>query len=297
MDIIDSIRLHYRQGGMLLRIIFINIGVFLLLHLVALVAWMFNVPDLQVQTWVSVPSRVGEMILRPWTLLTYCFSHYDVLHILFNMLWLYWMGRIFLEYFSPKQLSGLYVIGGLGGSALYVLAYNLLPVLAGYHSYLIGASASVIAIVVAVAVYVPDYKIGLLFLGQVALKWVALVMVLLSVLSIGATNTGGNIAHLGGALIGMWFAMAIRRGRDITSWLNRALDAVAGLLHRGHRQVGNPVGGTAYQGGQQRHRSSRSRQSAPTEADLDRVLDKIRRSGYASLTDQERDILFRASRR
>ena len=298
MGIIDDIRLRYRQGGMLLRIIYINIGVFLLLNLVALVEWLFAMPSMQAQSWVAVPSHIGELIYRPWTLLTYCFSHYDVLHILFNMLWFYWMGRIFLEFFTPKQLSGLYIIGGIGGALLYVLAYNLLPALAHAHSYLIGASASVIAIVVAAAVYMPDYRIGLLFLGQVALKWVALVMVLLSVLSITGSNAGGNIAHVGGALIGMWFAMAIRRGCDITAWLNRALDAVSGLLHRAPRQVREPVGGTAYRGGGATpHRTSRRQQPEPTEADLDRVLDKIRRSGYASLTEQERDILFRASRR
>ncbi len=300
MAIIDDIRRHYRQGGMLLRLVYINIGVFVLLKAVALVAWLLNVGDPQTMLWVDVPSRLDLLATRPWTLITYCFVHYELLHILFNMLWLYWMGRIFLEYFTPKQLSGLYIIGGLGGAVLYVVAYNVLPVLAGQHGYLMGASASVIAIVVAVAVFAPDYKIGLLFLGQVALKWVALVMVLLSVVGIGEANTGGNIAHVGGALMGLWFALAIRRGRDITAWLNRSLDWLASFVRRGPRRdgspVGQPVGGTAYRGGNN-HRSGRHATAEPTEAELDQVLDKIRRSGYASLTDRERDILFRASRR
>lgn len=293
MAIIDDIKRTYRQGGMLLRLIYINIGVFLLLHAVALVAWLLGVQEPQSLLWVELPSKFSTLLVRPWTLITYSFAHYEVLHILFNMLCLYWMGRIFLEYFYPKQLSGLYIIGGLGGAILYVLAYNVFPPLAHQHGYLLGASASVIAIMVAVAVYAPDYKIGLLFIGQVALKWVALVMVLLSVLGIGATNTGGNIAHLGGALVGWWFTAAIRRGRDITAWLNASLDWLASLVRRNPRQVGGPVGGTAYRPGG----NNRSSQSEPSEADLDRVLDKIRRSGYDSLTDDERDILFRASRR
>lgn len=293
MAIIDDIKRTYRQGGMLLRLIYINIGVFLLLHAVAIVAWLLGVQEPQSLLWVELPSRFSTLLGRPWTLITYCFAHYDVLHILFNMLCLYWMGRIFLEYFYPKQLSGLYIIGGLGGAVLYVLAYNVFPPLYHQQGYLLGASASVIAIMVAVAVYAPDYKIGLLFFGQVALKWVALVMVLLSVLGIGATNTGGNIAHLGGAFIGLWFTAAIRRGRDITAWLNASLDWLVSLVRRNPRQVGAPVGGTAYRPGANR----RSSQSEPSEADIDRVLDKIRRSGYDSLTDDERDILFRASRR
>ncbi|MBQ7691432.1 MAG: rhomboid family intramembrane serine protease [Muribaculaceae bacterium] len=299
MGILDDIRRHYRQGGILLRIIYINVGMFLLLHAVALVAWLMGSQAPQALLWVEVPSRWQVLLTRPWTLLTYCFAHYDVLHILFNMLWLYWMGRIFLEFFTPKHLAGLYVLGGIGGALLYVAAYTLLPPLANENSYLLGASASVLAIVVALAVYTPDYRIGLLFLGQVALKWVAVVCVLLSVLGIGASNTGGNIAHIGGALVGLWFALAIRRGRDITAWLNRSIDWLAGLLRRegrpGRPSVGAPVGGTAWRPGNRTARHTATNE--PTEADLDRVLEKISRSGYASLTDSERDILFRASRR
>ena len=288
MGIIDDIKLRYRQGGMMLRLIYINVGVFLLLHLASLVVWLFGGEAAQVLMWVEVPSRPGELLLRPWTLITYCFSHYELLHILFNLLWLYWLGRIFMEYFTPKQLAGLYILGGLGGAALYVLAYSFLPVLLGERAYLIGASASVIAIVVAVAAYVPNYKIGLLFLGEISLKWIAVAMVVMAVMGIGASNTGGDIAHLGGALVGLWFAHSFKRGHDITRWINAVLDGLAGMVRRKEPGVGSPIGGRDYGAG---------RASEPTEADLDRVLDKIRQSGYASLTDDERDILFNASRR
>jgi membrane associated rhomboid family serine protease len=287
MGIFDDIKLRYRQGGMILRLIYINVGMFILLHIVSLVVWLCGAEAAQVLKWVEVPSRAGELLLRPWTLITYCFSHYDLLHILFNLLWLYWLGRIFLEYFTPKHLSGLYILGGLGGALLYVLAYSFLPVLAGEHTYLIGASASVIAIVVAVAAYVPNYKISLLFLGEISLKWIAVAMVLMAVMGIGASNTGGDIAHLGGALVGLWFAQSFKRGHDITRWINATLDGLASMVRRKEPGVGDPVGG----------RNFKNKASEPTEADLDRVLDKIRQSGYASLTDEERDILFNASRR
>lgn len=291
MAFIDELKLRYRQGGMLLRLIYINIGVFVLLHAVTLVLWLLGIDSAKALTWVEVPSPWGELLTKPWTVITYCFSHYDLLHLLFNMLWLYWLGRIFLEYFTAKHLSGLYILGGIGGAVLYALAYNCLPALAGERAYLLGASASVIAIVVAVAAYVPNYKIGILFLGDISLKWIAVAMVLMALLGIGASNTGGDIAHLGGALVGLWFAYAFKRGHDITSWINATLDTLASVVRRKPSQVGGPVGGTAYRN--KRQASS----DEPTEADLDRVLDKIRRSGYSSLTDDERDTLFRASRR
>ena len=290
MAIIDDIKRKYRQGTMLMRIIYINIGVFVLLHLVALVGILFNVAVDDAVSWVQLPSDLTRLLHSPWTIVTYMFAHYDLLHILFNMLWLYWMGRIFLEYFTPKRLSALYLLGGLGGAALYLLAMNLLPHFAGGNSFLIGASASVIAIVVGIAVWAPDYKIGLLFIGEVSLKWVAIITVGIDLLSIDTGNAGGHIAHLGGAAVGAIYATALRHGTDITRPVNATLDWLASLFSRRDRGVGAPVGGKSFDP----HQGAVDNE--PTEAQIDAILDKIKRSGYTSLTDRERDILFRASR-
>ena len=290
MAIIDDIKRKYRQGTMLMRIIYINIAIFVLLHLVAFVGVIMNVPAQGMIQWLQVPSNLSQLLYAPWTLITYMFTHYDLLHILFNMLWLYWMGRIFLEYFTPKRLSALYLLGGLGGALLYLLAMNLLPHFIGSNAYLMGASASVIAIVVAVAVWAPDYKIGLLFIGEVSLKWVAIITIGIDLLSVDAGNAGGHIAHLGGAAVGAIYATALRRGTDITRPLNAALDWLASLFSRRDKGIGAPVGGTAYN-------SQHQATDEPTEAQIDAILDKIKRSGYTSLTDKERDLLFRASRK
>ena len=275
---------------MLMRIIYINIAIFVLLHLVAFVGVIMNVPAQGMIQWLQVPSNLSQLLYAPWTLITYMFTHYDLLHILFNMLWLYWMGRIFLEYFTPKRLSALYLLGGLGGALLYLLAMNLLPHFIGSNAYLMGASASVIAIVVAVAIWAPDYKIGLLFIGEVSLKWVAIITIGIDLLSVDAGNAGGHIAHLGGAAVGAIYATALRRGTDITRPLNAALDWLASLFSRRDKGIGAPVGGTAYN-------SQHQATDEPTEAQIDAILDKIKRSGYTSLTDKERDLLFRASRK
>ena len=275
---------------MLMRIIYINIAIFVLLHLVAFVGVIMNVPAQGMIQWLQVPSNLSQLLYAPWTLITYMFTHYDLLHILFNMLWLYWMGRIFLEYFTPKRLSALYLLGGLGGALLYLLAMNLLPHFIGSNAYLMGASASVIAIVVAVAIWAPDYKIGLLFIGEVSLKWVAIITIGIDLLSVDAGNAGGHIAHLGGAAVGAVYATALRRGTDITRPLNATLDWLASLFSRRDKGIGAPVGGTAYN-------SQHQATDEPTEAQIDAILDKIKRSGYTSLTDKERDLLFRASRK
>ncbi len=300
MAIIDDIKRNYKQGSMLLRLIFINIGVFLLLHVVAIVAMLFNVNGDALLAWVELPSDLSLLLRRPWTLVTYMFAHYGLLHILFNMLWLYWLGRIFMEFFSPKHLSGLYLLGGWGGAVLYLLAYNLLPHFAGTQGLLLGASASVIAIVVATAVYAPDYKIGLLFLGEVSIKWIAIVTVAIDLLGLDAGNLGGSIAHIGGAIVGALFALRIKQGRDITRPLNACIDAIVGLFN-----------GRSFQAPQfKRPKRKPSSASQPrsnstgnrpadtvSEEELDTILKKIKVAGYDALSDEEKDKLFKASRR
>lgn len=299
MAFIDDIKRAYSQGSMLMRIIFINIGVFVVLRLVMLGALLIGSDSAGVLGWVEMPGNLWQLLYRPWTPITYMFAHYDLLHILFNMLWFYWLGRIFMEFFSPKQLTGLYLLGGLGGAVLYLLACNLLPHVP--QRSLIGASASVIAVVVAVATYNPDYKIGLLFIGEVSIKWVAIVTVVFALLSIDSSNPGTGIAHLGGALVGLWYALRIRRGRDITRPVNAVLDSVVGLFTgrsfklprfkrpSRRRQAGN-------ESPRQQHTAPRQDDSV-TEAELDAILDKIKAAGYDALSDEERDKLFKVSRR
>ena len=304
MAFIDDIKRSYLQGSMLLRIIFINIGVFLLLHLVAIGAMLFNMPGDDVLQWVELPSDLWLVLKRPWTLVTYMFAHYGLLHILFNMLWLYWLGRIFMEFFSPKQLTGLYLLGGWGGALLYLLSINLLPYFTSNPSvyYMLGASASVIAIVVATAVYAPDYKIGLLFLGEVSIKWVALVTVLIAIIGIEGGNAGGNIAHIGGAIVGAWFTLRIKQGRDITRPLNAAIDAIVGLFNgRSLPKFKRPVRRQAPEDTTTRQQQPSSNHHRPadtvSEEELDAILGKIKVAGYDALTDEEKDKLFKASRR
>lgn len=303
MAFINEMKNKYRTSSMLMRLIYINIAVFVVLRVIGLVGFLFNTSILASLKWIEVSSNPWEVLVHPWTVLTYAFAHYEIFHILFNMLWLYWLGRIFMEYFNAKQLVALYIYGALGGAAIYLAAYNVIPAFVGVQGYMLGASASVMAIVVAIAVYAPNYKIGLLFIGQISLKWVALVIVLIDIFSIdagSASNAGGHIAHLGGAMTGLLFAMLMNRGHDITRPLNASIDWVVSLFARRKRPgVGGPVGGTAFRQKANKENAADASftQKDPAEEELDRILAKLKRSGYTALTDEERALLFSYSKK
>lgn len=286
----DSLYSGFNRGGMLLKLIYVNIGVFLVLRLGAVIILLAGGdPGSMWVSWVELPSSLTMLADRPWTLIAYMFAQYDVIHILFNMLWLYWFGRFFLYGNTPRQLFGLYLTGGLGGALVYLASLNLLPYFHGMNAVLIGSSASVIAIVVATAWRMPEYRVGLLFFGQVALKWIAAFTVLLSLLNIPGENAGGNIAHLGGALVGMAYGIAMNRGRDITCPVNALIDRCVDLWKRltslKPGQGAAPV----------RDRTDKPRPA--DRADMDAILDKIKKSGYSSLTADERKRLFDVSRK
>ena len=287
MAFIDDIKRTYMQGSMLMRLVFINIGVFLVLHLVVFGAMLFKVPGDEVLQWVELPCDLWLLLRRPWTLVTYMFAHYGLLHILFNMLWLYWLGRIFMDFF------------------LFLLAYNLLPAFAGDMIYLVGASASVMAIVVATAVYAPDYKIGLLFLGEVSLKWVVLAVIVIELVGF-ETNIAGNIAHIGGIIVGAWFGVRIKQGHDITRPLNIAIDALVGLFNgrkfemptfRRPKSQKRPSSTGMQQGSAASTQAGAYRPADTVSEEELIILSKIKASGYDALTDEERDKLFKVSRR
>lgn len=288
---IDSLRRSFRMGNTAVKLVFINVGIFLILRVIALVL-VLGGQDVQycLLQWVELPSSLSVWLTRPWTLLTYMFSQYGVFHLLFNILWLYWFSALFLYCGTPRQLVAMYIYGGIAGAIVYGLAFAGLPYFHGSFGWLIGSSASVLAIVVATAWRMPDYKIGLLFIGDVSLKWIAVVTVLISLLNVTGENAGGNIAHLGGALAGVAYGVAMGRGRDITAPFNSLID---NLVNAG-RGIGHVF--------KRKPRYVRPDYTAKTdprrdEETLDIILDKIKKSGYSALSADERKRLFDVSRR
>jgi hypothetical protein len=226
------------------------------------------------------------------------FMHSGVWHLLGNMLWLYWFGKLFLYFFSAKHLRGLYVVGGLMGGLLYMVSYNVFPLFREqlYSSALVGASASVLAIAIATAIREPEYKIHLMFVGPVRLKYFALVVVLFDCLYVGSNNAGGHIAHLGGALAGWWFAYGIVRGYDITRWVNGAIDALGGLFRKRERKPRKPKMKVHVNHSRTADYEYNAHKKSQSD-EVDRILEKLKKSGYGSLSDEEKRKLFDASQR
>ena len=304
---IDNLRSRYAAATVPVRFVMVNVAVFVIVRVLALVCLLFAVDAMPAIELLEMPSNPVKFLHQPWSVISYMFLHYDVMHILFNMLWLYWFGAMFHQIFGTRRFVGLYFLGGIGGALLYMLAYNVLPLFSSTEGLLLGASASVLAIVAATAVRQPDYKVGLLFFGQISLKWIAIVTIFIDVISIGSSNAGGHIAHLGGALTGAAFALADRRGTDITAWFNRAIDWIVNLTRRRPRvKVGNfhnsPFTRTKQQPRTDKHQYERDngRRNSMTpaeEAEMDEILKKIKLSGYASLTAEEKRRLFEVSKR
>lgn len=292
MSIVNEIRASFKSGSMLTKLIYINMAVFLVIKILAVFAFLLNTNSttFPLVYWFSVPADLSLLKFRPWTLFTYMFLHEGFLHILFNMLWLYWFGKIFLQYLSEKQLLNVYILGGLAGALLYILAFNAFPVFRGVvpNSFALGASASVLAIVIAISVYVPDYTIHLMFIGSVKLKYIAVASILIDILSIAGSNSGGHIAHLGGAFFGYLFISRLRKGRDFTKGFSSFTDSFGNMFKRKPKMkvsYRKPITDMEY-----------NVQKASKQEEMDKILDIIAKSGYDSLSKKEKEILFKMSK-
>lgn len=287
MSIIDEIKESFRKGSVLTRLIYVNLGVFLFIRIINVFFFLLD-QNFSVLNWLALPADIHQLAYKPWTLVTYMFLHFDFLHILFNILWLYWLGKIFLFYFNEKQLLGIYLLGGLAGGIFFLAAYNFFPAFTEVvvFSRLLGASASVIAIVIAVAMWAPNHTINLLFIGPVRMKYIALVSLAMYVIGIASSNSGGNLAHLGGAFMGMIFVLQYRKNKDLTKWVSNLLDKGQKLFKP------RPKIKVTYK------RSATddleyNRQRNLKQEEINRVLEKISKSGYDSLTKEEKELLFK----
>lgn len=287
MDIWSDIKRTFKHGSALTRLIYINLGVFLLIKLVGVIFYLAGIPFLLVE-WLSVPSSPEMLLQRFWTPVTYMFLHSGFLHLLFNVLGLYWFGKLFMYHFEGDKLLSVYLLGGLSGAFFYVLAFNIFPAFASVNAILLGASASVFAILVAIAVYDPQREIHLFFIGRFPLKYIAAFYVLLSIIGISVSNPGGNLAHLGGAAWGWFYIAQLRRGKDWGSGLVTFIDKVGGWFKPKDRMKV-----TFKQQAPPRDDYEYNRQQNLQQDEINRILDKIAQSGYESLTKKEKEILFK----
>ncbi|WP_436517957.1 rhomboid family intramembrane serine protease [Ekhidna sp. To15] len=247
---------------------------------------------------LQLPAEIGAFLLQPWSIVTYFFTHYDFFHILFNMLFLYWFGRIIQEFLNSKRVIALYVLGGLVGGLLYMLMYNFIPFYADrvVGSMMLGASAGVFAIVVGAAVFMPNYTFFLLFIGPVKIKYIAIFYVFMSFIGSTGANAGGEIAHLGGALVGWIYITQLNKGTDLGGWIISFISLVKSMFKP------QPKIKVTHRSGNRRptkkEAKSKTTQASNTpQAEIDSILDKISEKGYESLSKEEKQKLFNASKK
>ena len=293
MGIADDIKNSFKQGSAITKLIYINIGIFLAVRLFEIALQLFNIEGINFLSWLELPASTSVFLTRPWTIFTYMFLHYDFLHIIFNVLFLYWFGRFFLMYYNEKQLVAMYLIGGIFGGAFFMLSYNIFPYFAELKnsSWLLGASASILAVTVGIAATAPNFEINLAFIGKVKLKYLALIVIVVDLLSVTSFNSGGHIAHLGGAFAGYLFAVLMKNGKDMTAWLNKTIDFFVNIfkskpnMRVTHKQRGKNID---YEYNKNKKQESEQ---------IDAILDKIKKTGYNNLTTEEKKKLFDQSQK
>jgi membrane associated rhomboid family serine protease len=282
------------------QLIVINVGIFLVMGII----YVFS--TIGESTWVydfvskqfTIPPKFSEFILRPWTIITYAFAHSltDIFHILFNMLIFYWFGRLFIEYLGNDKLIALYVLGAITGGVVYLMVYNGIPYFMERSGFIgmVGASAAVYAIVTGAAVLLPNHTFYLLFLGPVRIKYIAGFYIILSFLGSVGSNAGGNIAHLGGALIGFIYIKQLQVGVNWGGWITSTIDWFKGLFQP------RPKVKVTYRKNEPKVTTKTQAKRGGSKAsqdEIDAILDKISERGYESLSSDEKEKLFNASKK
>jgi len=295
--IISDLREKIRNGNPVTRLIIINTAVFLLISIFRILSFLsgesavLNSIENFLHEALAFPLSFSGLLHRPWTLITYMFTHIKLMHIFWNMLSLYWFGQILSEYASQRKVIPLYLMGGILGALVTVLLISFIPILQPFIGIpLIGASAGVTAIIIAAATLVPEVRMNLMFIGPVKLLYVAIFVIFIDVLNMASyDNIGGNLAHLGGALMGYFYIVQYKKGKDMANPINRFFDWIGGLFGGSSRSRMKVVHKRALSDEEYNYMKN------VNQKQVDAILDKISKSGYESLSKTEKDILFKAS--
>ena len=287
MSTFDNLKYKYQRFTIAEKLIVLNVIFFVIPFFLQTLFYLFNIPSTTFLSWFHLLPSFTEVLYRPWTLITYSFLHGGVMHILWNMILLYFVSRMYLNLFSEQQFLKNYLLGVLLGGLVFLIGYNLFPVFNGMYPPLVGASAGVMAVLIFVATYTPNQEVRLLFIN-VKLQYIGIALVVVDILQIPNGNAGGRLAHLGGAFVGFLYANQLQKGNDIGLGLDRIWNFISSLfvakkvknMHTVHRS--ETVSKNKIKNGQQQK--------------IDKILDKISTSGYESLTQEEKDFLFRAGK-
>ena len=285
----------FKRGSMLTKLIYINVAAFVILFFVFLFF-----PENIKTSFMFMPGNFDKLIQRPWTVLTYMFSHDGFTHLLFNMLWLFWFGKMFLTHFRGKQLTAVYLLGGFAGALFHLLAGYFSP---QTNAMIIGSSAAVMSVVFAVVAFKPNHVINLIFIGSVKLKYIAIVVFIIDLMGaagnikgeLGASGGVAHIAHMGGAVFGFWFGYSMRIGKDVTRGFNNFLNSFFSwfITSKSDKKRANMRATRGQKFEKPKSDWDYTKEKKQNQAEVDRILDKIKEKGYDSITKEERTFLFK----
>ena len=276
MNFLDNLKREFGIANMLNKLIYINVFSFLVLNIFSVIFSLLLIDISSIKELLMLPSSTEEVIKKPWSLISYMFIHDNFIHLLFNLIWLHFGGKLFLQYLNQKQLLYTYILGGLFGGILFIIAFNNLPALIPYseNAKALGASASVLAIFFAIATYIPNFQVSIPFIGFIKLKHIALIYIILDFLNIPNGNVGGHIAHLGGAIFGFFYVKKFTQ-KSAKNKQNQFLSYLKNIFN---------------------FQKSKNKKSYKMK-EIDLILEKISKSGYNSLTKIEKELLFKSSKK
>ena len=289
MNTIDDLKLQYNTGGIVIKLIFWNIALFVIPWLLFAFLSLLGI-DIDYMQFVSLSSNPSQLLWKPWSLLTYAFFHSGIMHILFNLIVLNFAGRLFMTYFTGKQLVGLYVLSAIFAGIIYILIFYILNISAP----IVGASAAIMAVLVATTTYNPLMELRLLIIGNVKLWHVTAVIIFLDLMQIRSENMGGHISHLAGAFFGFLFIKLLQNGTDLSKIVSSFLNFFSNLFRKDkvtpfkkvHKNYNKPVEKPV----------SKIITKDKSQQQIDEILDKISQSGYDSLTKEEKGFLFKVGK-
>ncbi len=293
MSLLEDLKLQFKIGDVLTKLLFWNIAFFAIPSVVFGILPLFKV-NIDYLSYVSLSSNPNDLLWKPWSIFTYAFCHSSVLHILFNLIMLNFAGRLFLIFFNQKQLLSLYFVGSFFAGLLFLLSYMFFPALANVTTALVGASASVMAILFATVSNSPLMNIRLLLFGNVKLWHIAFVLIVIDLFQLPMENTGGHLAHIGGAFFGYIYIRLLKNGIDICNWFTTILDTFSSIFgsrkSKPFKKVHRTYKAPAVK------RTSKIVTKDKVQQQIDEILDKISQSGYDSLSSDEKEFLFKAGK-
>lgn len=291
--IIEDIKQQFRTGDVITKLIFWNIALFAIPYILFGILQLSGI-SIAWMPYISLSSNVTDLLWKPWSLFSYAFFHAGLLHIVFNLIMLNFSGRLFVTFFTQKQLLSLFFVGAMFSGVIYLISYSLFAALRNSNAELVGASGAVMAILFAVVAYAPMMQLRLLIIGTVKLWHIAIVILIIDLVQLSASNTGGHLAHLGGALFGYLYVQQLKKGHDLTSWFTKIVDGIANVFSKKAKAPFK----TVHKNVSPKYQSASSRivTRSKSQQQIDEILDKISTSGYDSLTAEEKEFLFRAGK-